>query len=255
MHGSDVDDAAAAPGALHVRDAGLCRQERAVEVDRQHPLPLGKGKLSIGCTIWMPALLTRTSTPPHIATTRATPFADLRLVRDVHRDCRSRCRRRLRFRQPSGAPLRSAGRRRQPCRLRERSARRLPYRCRSRRRSRCRPCSRSFIGRPLLGRLSPVSWWREAHCVHGIRVHRAAPAAARSKRSPSPRCEGIASACAPLTYLKMRWRIDFIVFDPPVHARSVAYVQFAVDSPEGPGDLAAGVCLARSGANRIAASR
>ena len=32
-----------------------------------------KGNSSIGCTIWMPALLTRMSTPPQAATTAATP--------------------------------------------------------------------------------------------------------------------------------------------------------------------------------------
>ena len=45
-----------------------------------------KGKSSIGCTIWMPALETRMSTVPNVATVFSTPGVDLVLVAHVHGD-------------------------------------------------------------------------------------------------------------------------------------------------------------------------
>ena len=45
VHRAHVDDAAAAAGLVHVRQAGLGREEGAVEVDRQHLLPVGVAEL------------------------------------------------------------------------------------------------------------------------------------------------------------------------------------------------------------------
>ena len=97
--------AAAAARGVHVRQAGAVVRNAPSRWMASIFFQSAKVNSSSGCTIWMPALLTRMSTPPKASTTAATPALTWPLVGDVHGDGH-RARRRWRSSSSAAASRR-----------------------------------------------------------------------------------------------------------------------------------------------------
>ena len=85
MHGAHIDEAAA-PGLVHVRQAGPGRQERAVEMDRQHLLPLGIAEFLERMDDLNPGIADEHVDATECRNGLRDTLVHLRLVGDVHRD-------------------------------------------------------------------------------------------------------------------------------------------------------------------------